>query len=304
MSQIDSKYRYYQPNRPSVTAVQSRRRSLLSVVRLLTTPAIAIFALFGFIHFVSTVTVADPSSAHTASVPSAPSSGNDPALAKAINGILQQNGDVQIGVALQNIHTGQLQTFGVTSPFVAASTAKVITACNYYHLVETSRASLASTLGTFNAAFQIKEMINNSDNDAWGLLENDIGDDELAAYASANGINYGVTDNTLTTAAMATVLTKLYNGQLLNSDDTKQLLSYMQNTNDEDLIPAAVPDDVTVYHKYGLLDGELHDAAILIQGNQAYSLVIYTKSDDDSDDQARTDTIHQITKAVTSSIFS
>ena len=50
----------------------------------------------------------------------------------------------------------------------------------------------------------------------------------------------------------------------------------MQNTNFETLIPAAVPPGVGVFHKYGLLFGNLHDASILVQGDRAFVFVVYT----------------------------
>jgi beta-lactamase class A len=99
-------------------------------------------------------------------------------------------------------------------------------------------------------------------------------------------------------------LTKLYEGQLLNPTDTAQLLSYMQNTNYETLIPAALPSDVTVYHKYGLLDGDLHDASVVVYNGHAYALVIYTNSPNGyTDDDARTTLIQQLTRTIISSIF-
>lgn len=47
---------------------------------------------------------------------------------------------------------------------------------------------------------------------------------------------------------MAHLLAELSEGRLLNQEHTAQLLSYMQDTNYEDLIPAAVPAGVTVFH--------------------------------------------------------
>ena len=92
-------------------------------------------------------------------------------------------------------------------------------------------------------------------------------------------------------------------GSLLDSQDTAQLLSYMQDTNYETLIPAAVPEGITVFHKYGLLDDELHDVGILTQGDAAYALVIYTKGEDLSDVPERTEVIHQLTQTVTGALF-
>lgn len=68
------------------------------------------------------------------------------------------------------------------------------------------------------------------------------------------------------------------------------------------LIPAAVPDGVTVFHKYGLLDDELHDAAILSMSSRSYVLVVFTKGTDLSDIPERTLVIQGITKAVTAAL--
>ena len=107
----------------------------------------------------------------------------------------------------------------------------------------------------------------------------------------------------MTTADLAGLLSKLYAGKLLNDRDTKQLLSYMQHTNWESLIPAAVPKDITVYHKYGLIDGNLHDASIIVKDGKAYSFVVMTKSKDNGDDDDRTMIIREITRAVAGDLF-
>jgi beta-lactamase class A len=225
-------------------------------------------------------------------------------LASMVDAILQQNNSDQIGIALEDVSDRQTQSFGITAPFEAASTAKLITAATYYHLVETGDASLTAPLGDYDAQFQIKSMINQSNNDSWSLLVAAVGEDRLQAYATSIGLDYDVANNTLSPSSMATFLGKLYIGKLLNQIYTQQLLSYMQNTNDEDLIPAAVSSDITVYHKYGLLNGELHDVAIVTKDGKSYVLAIYTKNSDDSDDAARTTVIHQLTQAITSSLYS
>jgi len=220
-----------------------------------------------------------------------------------ISSIINNNKQYQIGVALENISTNQVQAYGLNAPFEAASTSKIIMACAYYHLVEKNQASLDTLLGPYPASYQIREMVKDSDNDSWALIENAIGDDELEAYSQSIGIGYTVDGNLLSPSDMAKFLAELYGGKVLNTVDTKQLLSYMQNTNDELLIPDAVPSDVTVYHKYGLLNGELHDVAILVKGKSAYALAIYTKGDSgQASVDSRTDIIHQITKAAINQI--
>ncbi|MFP3579040.1 serine hydrolase [Arthrobacter sp. fls2-241-R2A-200] len=234
--------------------------------------------------------------------------GVGPDLDAKINGIIDANDQYQVGVALLEISgdaaTGQtVHQYGIHEPFEAASTAKVLAAEAYYHLVETGAASLDDQLGAYSAAFQLQAMIQQSDNDSWSLIEHAVGYQGLTDYAASLGVNYNPNDNTLTTADMARILAGLYSGRLLNSADTAQLLSTMQDTNDETLIPAALPAGVTVYHKYGELGGELHDAAILTKDGHTYALVIYTKAEDLGSVEERTDVIHQLTAAVTDAVF-
>lgn len=258
-------------------------------------------------------TTAEPSAPPSASPePSAAASAPaartvDAALGARIQAILAANSQFQVGVAVLDLSQGtgpaDVHEYGVQEKFVAASTAKVLAAAAYYHRVETGAATLEDPLGSYTAGFQLREMIQQSDNDSWSLIMNAVGHEELTEYAASLGVAYDPKTNTLTPAEMATILSRLYAGTLLNAGDTAQLLSYMQDTNYETLIPAAVPAGITVFHKYGLLGGELHDAAILTQGDAAYALVIYTKGQNLTDIPERTEVIHQLTQAVAGVLF-
>ena len=198
---------------------------------------------------------------------------------------------------------GQLQSYGDVAPYTAASTAKVLTAAAYYHLVETGEKSLDAPLGAFNAAFQLKAMINTSSDDSWLLLMRDIGYPNLTAYAATLGITYDPEQNLLAPTDMARLLAQLTTGKLLNADHTAELLGYMQHTNDEDLIPAAVAPGITVHHKYGVVQGYVHDAALLSAGDRSYAVVIYTWGPDDADSADRLDLIHDLTRQLTGALF-
>lgn len=246
--------------------------------------------------------VAAPAAAAPAA-PAAPATGVTPALDAEINGIIDANSQYQVGVTLIDLSNGSSHQYGVQAPFEAASTAKVLAASAYYHLVETGAVSLDDPLGDYTAGFQIKEMIQDSDNDSWSLVMDAVGYSELQSYAASIGVSYDPMNNTLTPSEMASIMAGLYGGKLLTQQDTAQLLSYMQNTNYESLIPAAVPAGITVFHKYGLLDDELHDASILTNGTDSYAFVVYTKGQDESDIPARTDIFHQLTQAVVNGLF-
>jgi beta-lactamase class A len=254
------------------------------------------------------------SSAAPSSVPEAstlaptPKAGSiDESLDGDIQAVIDANSQYQIGVALIDLSDGAdpstVHKYGVGEKFVAASTAKVLAAAAYYHLVETGAASLDDPLGNYTARFQLREMIQQSDNDSWSLVMGAVGHSELTDYAASLGISYDPQTNTLTPAEMASILARVYSGKLLNAADTAELLSYMQDTNYETLIPAAVPEGITVFHKYGLLADELHDAGILAKDGTAYALVVYTKGQDLSDDPERTEVIHQLTQTVAGALF-
>ncbi|QDW31547.1 serine hydrolase [Arthrobacter sp. KBS0702] len=234
--------------------------------------------------------------------------GLGPALDAKINDIVAASPEYQIGVALLDVSdgaaaSGDVRRYGVESAFVAASTAKVLAAEAFYHLVETGAASLNDPLGDYTAEFQLQAMIQQSDNDSWSLIMDSVGHAALTDYAASIGVDYSPESNTLTPADMARILAGLYTGTLLKPADTAQLLAFMQNTNYETLIPAAVPAGVAVFHKYGLLGGELHDAAILAEDGRAYALVVYTKGDDLGSVPERTEVIHQVTQAVADTLF-
>lgn len=244
--------------------------------------------------------------------PATPAGGAiDAELDAEINAIIDANPEYQFGVALLDLSDGadaagssqEVHEYGVEEAFVAASTAKVLAAEAYYHLVETGEASLDDPVGSYSAEFQLQAMMQQSDNDAWSLIMDAVGYAELTDYAASMGADYAPTSNTLTPAEMARILGGLYNETLLEPGNTSQLLGYMQDTNYETLIPAAVPAGITVFHKYGLLGGELHDAGILAKDGRAFALVIYTKGDDLSSVPERTEVIHQVTAAVADALF-
>jgi beta-lactamase class A len=218
-----------------------------------------------------------------------------------IQGILEENGDFRIGIALGDVRNGEVRLYGDVSPYPAASTAKVLTAVAYYHLVETGDLGLDEPLGDFTAAFQLKAMINSSSDDSWLLLMDVIGFPRLIEYASSIGINYDPTQNLLTPGEMAILLMRLYSEDLISAEHTAELLGYMQETNNEELIPAAVPSGVTVHHKYGIVDRNMHDVAIFSSGGAAYSLAIYTENPNGR--QGRIDVIHQLTREICAALF-
>jgi beta-lactamase class A len=236
-------------------------------------------------------------------VPASPVAEAPDSLRENIDSILEEAGDYRIGLALADVSGDAALTFGNSDVFTAASTAKIITAAAYYHLVETGEASLDDPLGDYDAAFQLEAMVNQSNNDSWLLLMDAVGYPRLIEYAASIGVTYDPEQNLLTPADMARVLKQLYAGDLLNDDNTAELLGYMQDTNNEELIPAGSRAGIDVHHKYGEIGGELHDAALLTYRGSTFALVIYTENPEGNEDPEQADAIRELTRAVEDALF-
>lgn len=238
-----------------------------------------------------------------AAVPQGPVAVAPASLQDRIDAVLEENAEYRIGLALADVSGDAALTFGDTDAFAAASTAKILTAAAYYHLVETGEADLHQPLGDYDAAFQLEAMVNDSNNDSWLLLMHAVGFPQLTAYAASLGVSYDPEENRLTPADMALVLKQLYAGDLLNADNTAQLLGYMQETNNEDLIPAGSQAGVEVFHKYGEFGGDLHDAAVLTYRGSAFVLVVYTENPEGVEGPEQSEVIRELTGVVEDTLF-
>ncbi|UUL76250.1 class A beta-lactamase-related serine hydrolase [Pseudarthrobacter sp. Fe7] len=155
-------------------------------------------------------------------VPVAPVAAAPRSLQDSVDTILGEANEYRIGLALADVSGGAERTFGDQNTFTAASTAKILTAAAYYHLVENGQAGLDDPMGDYDAAFQLKAMVNDSNNDSWLLLMGAVGYPQLIAYANSIGVTYDPEQNLLTAADMALILKKLYAGELLNKANTAQ----------------------------------------------------------------------------------
>ncbi len=201
-------------------------------------------------------------------------------MGNTIQSVIQQYPGMDIGVAVIDIKTNEAQAYGVGDPFVAASTAKLLTALAYLHDVEQGTASLDQQVGSMNAQSAMEAMIVDSDNAAWKNFNNTVmSHTELAQYATSIGLNnYDPDANTTTPSNIAVLLSNLYQEKLVNQEHTQLLLSYMARAKEVEFIINSVPAGTKVYHKPGYLVDRMHDAAIIDNGTRPYVLVIFTKS--------------------------
>lgn len=224
---------------------------------------------------------------------------NTSSLAASLTQITSQY-PYNTSVSVIDLNSGTSIRSGDTYPFIAASTTKILTALAYFTAVEQGKTGLDDKLGGATAKKQLELAINRSDNTAWRVLNDDLGKESLHAYAAKQGLtSYDPQDNKITSDDMAKLLAKLHNRELLNEEHTKLLLSWMQDTSEERFIPAAVPDNITAYHKAGYLNDRVHDVAIIDNGSAPFVLVIYSKTYSGAYDYTRGQTLYkQITQQV------
>lgn len=204
------------------------------------------------------------------------------AFSAEIESVIAEYKSVDIGVSWVDIETGDSRDYGVQDPFVAASTAKLLTAIAFLHDVENGTNSLNDKVGSRTARVALEAMIVKSDNEAWHDFNNTVmSHEELAAYAGKIGFSsYDPDSNTITPGSLARLLSNFYQKRLLNEEHTNLLLSFMEQAFEAQVqyIPDLAPAGTTVYHKPGYLKDRMHDAAIVDNGGRPYVLVLFTKS--------------------------
>ena len=304
----------YQGPRQPASSRRSSSNSPLATIAIIVVVLVGSFALIKFwSHADAVQTMSNeqaPSSEPTteekqpeaADVPAKPAktTTTDEQMATAINAAIAAHQSVTTSVTVIDITSGTPYYYGTAkeTPYVAASVGKLITAAMYLHLVDTGERSLTQTIRDASASELLTRMLEQSDNAAWDALNTNLTWNGLAAYTTSIGANtYKPADNTIAPYQIAELLAKLYSKKLLSAESTQFMLDRMKNANRTQDIKAAVPQNVTVYHKAGWLEDREHDTAIIDDGYDPYVLVIFTKSDPGISVSTRNDTIQQITKA-------
>jgi len=222
------------------------------------------------------------------------------ALTTAVDQVINANSGIDFEVSSLDITNGNNQiSFGDTNPMTAASVSKIITATDFLNQVQNGAQSMSEVLEDGNTvSYDLQQMIVVSDDDSWDALNDVLTYPQLQRYS----VSIGVTSedwptNTLTASDTANLLAKLYEGKLLNRTYTNLVLGYMKQANYRQYMVPAIPSYDTIYHKIGLYDDDVNDAAIITNGKQTVSLVVFTNGNGDYDWPNRAIMIQQITKA-------
>jgi beta-lactamase class A len=200
------------------------------------------------------------------------------ALQAGLEQTIQQQ-PFDVSVAVVELNTGEVILAGDSSPYVAASTTKVLSAVMYLQNVEQGKTTLTRSLAGRTAQEQLRLMINRSDNAAWDAVNRYLGESNIKVFANQQGLtSYDPYKNTISAKDMALLMAKISKREILNEVHTQLLYEWMQNTSEERFITANVPAGTKAYHKTGYLTDRVHDAAIVENGESPFVLVVFSKS--------------------------
>jgi beta-lactamase class A len=219
------------------------------------------------------------------------------ALETQVDGLLQSAG-AEGGVTLIELGPGQAWSLNGDQSFVAASTYKLPLLMEEAQAMAGGAAHESDVLcydpgdwedGWFSdyapgACYTRGELDRRvgeySDNTAAHILVRvDGGGDALNAYARAHGATESEfwDPNVTTTSDLARLWQDEAAGHAGGSAAQQYLYPLLTDTAYEDGIPAGVPTGTTVVHKIGILDGEVNDAALVVNGPRgSYVLTVCT----------------------------
>ena len=129
----------------------------------------------------------------------------------------------------------------------------------------------------------IQLMGKQSDNTAFNILRNKLGDLALENYIEQFGMeDTSYEENKTTAKDIGMFFSKLYKGKLISDSLANELLAHLTDTAYEQWIAQGVPEDIRVSHKYGREIHVVNDAGIVF-AERPYVLVILSQGVKDSE---------------------
>ena len=230
-------------------------------------------------------------------------------LASGINQV-DQKLDGVMGVAIEDLTTGQKYLLHADDIFAQASTIKIAVLAGLYHQAETGKLKLTD-LYTVNASDLVPDsdimgglttgvtritlrdlatmMVAVSDNSATNVLIDRVGMNNVNALMDSLKLTHTRLrrkmmdikaaaegrENISTPSEMMTLLDALYRGKVLNRELTDDFFK-MLSTHKESFIRRDLPDDLKVASKPGELEGIRNDCGVVFVQNRPYVICAMT----------------------------
>lgn len=218
-------------------------------------------------------------------------------LKKETTGLLK-NAKGNYGIYYADLKTNE--AFGIADKelFTAASVNKVPIVAALYYLEHRGKVNLDEQItlqkvdiqdyGTGTLRYQkpgttyslktlAKLSLKQSDNTAAHIISNKLGTDVVQRTINEIGLTQTDMDQNQTSPYdMYVLFKKIYNNEITTPAKSQELLSFMQDTDIEDRLPAQLPEGSIVYHKTGDAVGNLHDVGFIQNGDTIFFLAVLT----------------------------
>lgn len=231
--------------------------------------------------------------------------------------LLEKKGNY--GIYYADLSTGQTFGIGEREMFRAASVNKIPIVAALYYLEKNGEVNFDEQItlqkrdiqdyGTGSLRYQkpgstysiktlAKLALKQSDNTAAYILGEKIGKARIQEIIDSWGLTQtNLEENQTSPYDMYLLFKKIYANEITDEAKSKELLSFMQDTDIEDRLPKLLPDGTAVYHKAGDTVGGLHDIGIIMHDNKPFFLAVLT-SDIGNTESDTKNTIAKIAKNV------
>lgn len=160
--------------------------------------------------------------------------------------------------------------------------------------IEMSPADIQSGTGAMRnqppgSLFTLREctryLMQESDNTAWSMLEDYLGNDRIRseiAGVGADSTNYEYARHSTTPDDALRMLRRISEPGYTSSRHSQEMLASMTNTSFENWLPQGLPPEASISHKIGILGGNFGDAGVVFppQGEESaepYYVVVLSK---------------------------
>jgi beta-lactamase class A len=134
----------------------------------------------------------------------------------------------------------------------------------------------------------VRLMGKQSDNTAFNIARNILGDDEIEIVIGRTGmVSTSLSENETTPYDVGTFFEELWRENIVSEESRDAMLEFLTDTIYEDHLAAGIPDDIQVAHKYGREVHVVNDAGIIfadepsgsetLQGRRPFIIVIMSK---------------------------
>src|SRR5947209_20466700 len=223
---------------------------------------------------------------------------------------VERNLDGVLGVAIEDLTTGQKYLLHADEVFPQASSIKIAVLAELYHQAQQGKLKLTD-LYTVQSSDLVPDsdimggltpgvtritlrdlatmMVAVSDNSATNVLIDRVGMENVNAFLDSLGLTHTRLrrkmmdlkaagegrENIATPREMMLLLESLYRGKVLNKQMTEDFFNLL-SVHKESYIPRELPEDLKVANKPGELEGVRNDSGIVFTGKRPYVISVMT----------------------------